>query len=288
MAVHIFRREATYYWRRRTPIALATYFDRPHLLMSLRTTSPAIARRLAARLDTIVEDAAMLAENDLQLSKAQLEAMLAAVVDRHLAKLERVAAAAKSSLSFDIEQARADDKRALWAYTLLDARGFTAVVRPEDRAQMAAAELSEADIDAVQDHLAMLRINELVPTRTHILEKLIEGAKGHPNAMNMAQGIYFRGIKLALAQMERRYGASRVEDDGFVERMLRSLGMVPLAEQPSPPNHTASVAPAVGVASPDKTSPAQTPLPVSELLKFAEGIIKAKAADENWDEKTQR
>jgi hypothetical protein len=40
MAVHIFRREATYYWRRRTPRSLAICLDRPHLFMSLRTTSP--------------------------------------------------------------------------------------------------------------------------------------------------------------------------------------------------------------------------------------------------------
>ena len=63
MAVHIFRREATYYWRRRTPRSLAICLNRPHLFMSLRTTSPVMARRLATQLDAILEDAAMLAEN---------------------------------------------------------------------------------------------------------------------------------------------------------------------------------------------------------------------------------
>jgi acetyl-CoA carboxylase carboxyltransferase component len=63
MAVHIFRREATYYWRRRTPRALAICLGRPHLFMSLRTTSPVMARRLATQLDAILEDAAMLAED---------------------------------------------------------------------------------------------------------------------------------------------------------------------------------------------------------------------------------
>lgn len=46
---------------------------------------------------------------------------------------ERVALAAKSSFNFDVDQAMSDDKRALWTYTLLDAQGATAVVRPEDR-----------------------------------------------------------------------------------------------------------------------------------------------------------
>jgi hypothetical protein len=63
MAVHIFRREATYYWRRRTPRSLAICLGRPHLFMSLRTTSPVMGRRLTTQLDAILEDAAMLAEN---------------------------------------------------------------------------------------------------------------------------------------------------------------------------------------------------------------------------------
>jgi len=96
MAVHTFRREATYYWRRRTPRSLAICLGRSHLFMSLRTTSPVTARRLTTQLDAILEDAAMLAENtDLHLSSSQIETMLCAVVQLHLTKLERVALAAK-------------------------------------------------------------------------------------------------------------------------------------------------------------------------------------------------
>jgi hypothetical protein len=87
MAVHIFRRDATYYWRRRTPRALAIFMGRPHVFMSLRTTSPVTARRLATQLDAILEDAAMLAENaDLHLSRSQIETMLGAVMERQLDK----------------------------------------------------------------------------------------------------------------------------------------------------------------------------------------------------------
>ena len=74
-----------------------------------------MARRLATRLDAILEDAAMLAENaDLHLSRPQIETMLGAVVERHLAKFERVALAAKSASGFDVDRAQSDDKRA-WA-----------------------------------------------------------------------------------------------------------------------------------------------------------------------------
>jgi len=169
MAVHIFRREATYYWRRRTPRSLAICLGRPHVFMSLRTTSPVMARRLATQLDAILEDAAMLAENaDLNLSRSQIETM---VVERQLTKLDRVALAAKSAAGFDVDQARMDDKRALWTYTLLDAQGAAATVRPEDRIRMNVDGLSEADIEAVQRHLIMLRQNDLVPTKDHVLRR---------------------------------------------------------------------------------------------------------------------
>ena len=120
MAVHIFRREATYYWRRRTPIALAKVCRHKHVFMSLRTTSLPRARRLASKLDAIIEDAAMLAEEaNFDLSQAQLDGMLRSVVTAHLGKLERSAAAAKSFQGFDAAEAVADDKRALWTYRLL-------------------------------------------------------------------------------------------------------------------------------------------------------------------------
>jgi len=66
---------------------------------------------------------------------------------------------------------------------------------------MTADGLSDPDIEAVQDHLAMLRFNELVPTGHDILRRMIEGVEGTPTAMNLAvaQGTYFRGMKLALA-----------------------------------------------------------------------------------------
>ncbi|WP_342710220.1 hypothetical protein AAFG13_38655 [Bradyrhizobium sp. B124] len=54
---------------------------------------------------------AMLAEDaNLHLPPSQIETMLQGVVSRHLAKLERVALAAKCARGFDPERARMDDK----------------------------------------------------------------------------------------------------------------------------------------------------------------------------------
>jgi integrase len=278
MAFHIVRRDATYYWRRRVPRPLAKVLRRLHVFLSLRTTSLPVARRLAHKLDAIFEDAVMLAEDaNLQISPAQLDGMLRAVVTTHLGKLERVAAAAKTFEGFDASQARADDKSALWAYRLLDAQGYSAVVGPEDRAEMAADGMSEGQIEAVVDHLAMLRTNELVPTKPHILRRLLDEVHAQPSALNMAltQSIYFRGMKLALAAVERRYGGLRPEDQDFVDRLLQSD--VARIQQ----------APAIRNEAKPAEAPS-SPIHVGELLQFAERIIAAKTKDDLWDEKTQR
>ena len=287
MAFDIFRREATYYWRRRTPRSLAICLGRPHLFMSLRTTSPVVARRLAAQLDAILEDAAMLAEDtDLDLSRSQIETMLGAVVERQLTKLERVALAAKNAFGFDIDRARSDDKRALWTYTLLDAQGAAAAVRPEDRLRMAADGLSDADIEAVERHLTMLQMNALVPTKHHILRQMIEGVAAAPTAMNMgvAQGTYFRGMKLALAQSDRRYGGMRIEDDGLVDRILLSRS------DPRPQISSVEVGREDRRRDPPAAEVAPVPqvVPMTDFSKFAEEVIKLNGKNGNWDQKTQR
>ncbi|MBB4427611.1 integrase [Bradyrhizobium sp. CIR48] len=287
MAVHIFAgKPSVYYWRRRPPRVLANVLDRPHLFLSLRTTSHVVARRLAAQLDLILEDAAMLADTeDLHLSGSQIETMLRGVVDKHLTKLERVAHAAKTSPGFDFEQARLGDKRAFWAYALLDAQGSTAAVRAEDRIRMSADGLSDADIDAVQNHLAMLRINEMVPTNGHILRRMVDAVGATPTAMNInvAQGTYFRGMRLALAEIDRRYGSRRVEDEGFVDRMLLARSDPPQQVLPSEAGSRA------GPSDPPKAESDPTPsVAMADFSKFADDVILHNARDGRWDDKTQR
>jgi uncharacterized protein DUF6538 len=76
MAFHIFRRQAVYYWRRRAPRALANRLGRPHVSMSLRTTSRAAAHRLATQLNLTLDHIAMLAEGaDPHLTRSQIETM---------------------------------------------------------------------------------------------------------------------------------------------------------------------------------------------------------------------
>jgi hypothetical protein len=253
----------------------------------LKTTSRTTARRLAAQLDLVLEDAAMLADTaDLHLSRSQIDAMLHAVVDAHLVKLERVALAAKSGPGFDLERSKCDDKRAFWAYTLLDAQGITAVVRAEDRARMAADGLSEVDIEAVIDHLAVLRINEMIPTKHHILKRMLQAVAAPPTAMNIdvAQGTYLRGMALALAEIDRRYGGVRVEDRGLVDRIMLARTDPPKSPWPA----EAPVVDRIPDAPPEaRTSTVPQFVAFSDFTQFAESVIAQNAKDSHWDGKTQ-
>jgi hypothetical protein len=287
MAFHIFRRQAVYYWRRRTPRALASVLGRQHLSMSLQTTNRAAARRLATQVNLFLDDVAMLADGtDPQLSRSQIETMLHAVVEKQVAKLDQVALAAKNAPGFDVDQARSDDRRALWTFTLLDAQGHGATVRLEDRDRMIAEGLSEADIEAVKRHLIMLRDNDMVPTKYHVLRQMIEGVQAVPTAKNMdvAQGTYFRGMRLALAQSERRYGGMRVEDEGLVDRLLLAKN-----DPPKP------IIPAASLAvdrsdDPPRIEASTVPpfIPMADFSQFADRVAQQNAADDHWDDKTQR
>lgn len=213
-----------YYWRRRLPNALASWFHRRHLFLSLQTPDPNFARRLVVLLDAKLEEVVTAFEHsEMHLTPPQVDGLLRDVVTKHLNKLERLSAAAKSFAGFDAAQAERDDRRAAWAYRLLHAQGSSAVVRPTDETQMSAEGLTAVDIVAVQDHLAMLRVNDLVPTRHGILQNLLAANGAPTNASNlaMAQDVYFRGMWMALAQSERRYGGKIVEADEFVDRILK-------------------------------------------------------------------
>ena len=122
---HLYRRKALYYWRRRLPPPLRSWFHKRHLFLSLRTADPIFARRLVVLLDAKLEEIVTAFEQSaMHLSPPQVDGLLRDVVTTHLHKLERLAAAAKSFPAFDAAQAKRDDRRAAWSYRLLHAQRF--------------------------------------------------------------------------------------------------------------------------------------------------------------------
>jgi integrase len=259
--------------------------------MSLQTPDPSFARRLVVLLDAKLEEVVTAFENaEMHLTPPQLDGLLRDVVTKHLHKLERLSAAAKSFPEFDASQAKRDDRRAAWSYRLLHAQGASAVVRPADEEQMAADGMVAADIAAVQDHLAMLRVNSLVPTRHGILQNLLDANGAPTNAMNLAtaQDVYFRGMWMALAQSARRYGGKIVEADDFVDQILKER------VRPVPREFEAPVErmqqPQMYVPYQVEDNPAQEePDAVDDRFKtMADLLLRKRGKAERWSTKSKQ
>ena len=226
-------------------------------------------------------------QSTMHLTPPQVDGLLRDVVTTHLSKLERLSAAAKSFPEFDPAQAKRDDRRAAWCYRLLHAQGPTAVVRPSDEEQMAADGLTTTDIAAVQDHLAMLRINELVPTRQRILQKLLDTSGAPVTAMNLAtaQDIYFRGMWMALSQSERRYGGHIVEADDFIEQVFKDR------VRPAPGGADAEDAtrsrPATASDQAADSAPPDRHVVDDRFKAMADLLIKKRLKEKRWTTKSK-
>ena len=212
--------------------------------------------------------------------------MLRAVVTNHLGKLERVATAAKWSPDFDVRQARLDDKKAFSDLRPPDAQGPGACLRRDDY-DHGRNGFSASDINDVWQHLCLLRNNKLDPINPHVLRRLVEDVEAVPTAMNLgiAQGIYYRGLKLALASIDRRYGGNnRVEeagcrpDDPCAKRSRCRARLREAMHYNDPPRDPPK----------KETLLASASLPMAIFEEFTEKLITTNAKQEHWDGKTQR
>lgn len=285
IARHLVRRHAVYYWRRRIPRTLATCCIRPHVLVSRLTREPARARSIAAQLDAMFE-ILMMSPDAQFLTKNQIDAILRSVVEGHLAKLDRVAAAGKTAPFFDAAEAACMDLRVAWVYRLLDAQGADAVARPDDRTAMTQAGLTEKDIDFVDRHLDVLRINGVVPTPRGKLEALVAAQGAQPTAMNvaLAQQAYYRGLALALFETARRYAGAVPDAEDVVAAALR-VDRTGVAAPVSA--HVQPAVPAATVAAEAPVEPVSASAIADGIVAVGERFMAVKAQDENWDPGTQ-
>lgn len=295
VAAHLLRRNAVYYWRRKIPRELVDCQNRKHLLLSLRTLRPDHARSLGRQLDAFLDDLTHMPDAHF-LTQTQLDGMLRDVLTKHLAKLERIAAAAKLSKGFDREQAERDDKRTAWAFRLLDAQGPYANVSDADREAILADGFDMKELGSIIDHLARLQDGGSVPTKPHILRPLLEAQNAEPTAMNLAQAqqIYFRGLKLALQQSGGRYRGEHVDDALLVERLIKqeiasrvdALADAAIARQGSKTTTDASpVASANALETTNTTSKGANGVD-DRPTSLGAGLHRKREKESDWDEKT--
>jgi hypothetical protein len=210
--------------------------------------------------------------------------------EKHLNKLERLSAAAKSFPEFDASQAERDDRRAAWAYRLLHVQGPSAVVRPDDAQQMLAERMTAADIEAIQNYLTMLRVNNLVPPRHGILQNLLNANGAPANAMNLAtaQDVYFRGMWMALAQSERRYGGKIVEADDFVDQILKDR-VRPVPEEFEMPVERMQRPPMSAPYQVEDDRVREEPDAVDDRIKtMSDLLLRKRSKAERWSTKSKQ
>jgi integrase len=95
---HLYRRDATYWWRRRIPNSLVALFGRSEVRFSLRTHIPSVARHLAARMqvltDVVFTELEQALVEGLVLTEAHMNAILRGLVAEELTRAERARALA--------------------------------------------------------------------------------------------------------------------------------------------------------------------------------------------------
>ncbi len=106
----------------------------------------------------------------------------------------------------------------------------------------------------------MLRANDMVPAKYHVLRQMIEGVQAAPTA------------------------GCGSKTGGLVERLL-------LAKN-DPPKATLPAASPIVVRTDDapryEAPPVPQFIPLADFLQFAERVAQQNAADDHWNEKTQR
>jgi hypothetical protein len=128
---HVFRRGATYWWRRRL-IKKCGESGGASVAISLRTREPLVARTIAAHL-TLESDHILREGYRSMLSAQQVKSLLTTAVSHHLHKLNRLAALELAD-GISASEGRRADLIMGWALRLKAARGPSATIDSSDHA----------------------------------------------------------------------------------------------------------------------------------------------------------
>ena len=291
---HLFRRGATYWWRRRL-IKKTGESGLAPIAISLRTREPVVARTIAAHL-TLESDRILREGHRRMLSAQQVKSLLTTAASNHLRKLNRVAALELAD-GIDAADGRRSDLIMGWALRLRAARGPNATVDPGDHAAILESGLSKEDLTEIGQTIALLRKQgHSEAPRPKILQMLKDcGASQTAGDIVEAQSIVYRGQAAALMAVDRRWSGRFKEDDDLVDRILSQdtedvIPTVPAAA-PAPVQSTAAIAPSRvdRVANVPQAPVQQATIhsPPVSILALAERLIEEKAKLNEWRPKTQ-
>ncbi len=296
---HVERRGAVYYWRRRLPAPLSKSLNGSHLVLSLGTKEPAVARQLAAVLDgeavAMASAAGEVDGFDHRLSAEQLRGMFAQVARTHLARLERVAQADRLAPDFTVEDSRQTDHNMAHVYRLLATGGAKAAVTGAIRAESVKAGLSEQRITIIGHMLGAMRSSLDAPTHRAKLEALLAGvgAVASPINIGLAQATKFRAMAAALSDTCDRWDGIFADDAALLEALTRQQAIVlspaPATSPvfvPAPPA-SPPVSAKASVACPPAAVPAEADPEVDDdIVVHAERLVAGRMR--NGGDKTGR
>ncbi|MDB5566618.1 MAG: phage integrase family protein [Tardiphaga sp.] len=290
---HVFRRGATYWWRRRL-IKKSGESDLGPVAISLQTREPVVARTIAAHL-TLESDRILREGHRRMLSAQQVKSLLTTAVSHHLRKLDRVAALELAD-GISAADGRRSDLIMGWALRLTAARGPNATVDFGDQAAILESGLSAEDLPEISETIALLRKQgQSEAPRAKILQMLNDcGGSQTPGDVVEAQSILHRAQAAALMAVDRRWSGRFIEDSDLVDRILSHANTdvaatIPqaaavkntVATDPAEARWLADVPPAPAV------SPVAIHVPAVSFLALADRLIEEKAKLNEWRPKTQ-
>jgi integrase len=289
---HVFRRGATYWWRRRL-IKKTGESGLAPIAISLQTRERVVARTIAAHL-TLESDRILREGRRWMLSAQQIKTLLTTAASNHLRKLNRVAALELAD-GISASDGRRSDLIMGWALRLRAARGPNVTIHSSDHAAILECGLSDEDITEIGETIALLRKQDHSEApRPKILQMLQDcGASQTPGDLVEAQSIVYRGQAAALMTVDRRWSGRFKEDDDLVDRILSqdTGGVMPPVGVVAPVQNRAAIDPsgmerAADVAQAPVPQPTIHVPPVS-ILAIAERLIEEKAKLNEWRPKTQ-
>ncbi len=291
--LHVLRRGAVYYWRRRFPAAPGSG-PGGVLIVSLGTKDQDEARRLSAVL-THMSEPILAGVRRGELSRTQAQAIMLAVAQEQIETLKRAAIADRArSRPEPMSGARAD--RILGAaYKLLAERGRAATLGSQDEEFLLSCGLAPTETLQVQTMLEVLRRQKKAPAPDWTIERLL--ARHAPDvemtalARTAAETAFYRAKAAACLDTDGRWSETLGDD---IETIRAATGEAPAQDRaPSPlpnaPGQTATAQPAPPAsAEPATNAPSDNPQIPTSISGLAQNLLATRSSKNRWTIKTGR
>lgn len=268
----VFRRGASYVWRRRLPRSLGGAL----LQVSLRTNEPLIARRIAAKV-TVASNNLFERMTTTNLTRENARKLLEQVIREEIDRIQRrkiVESDETGENAWEVNQSH--DRMAAKAYRLLAERGRSAALTAAEHEAMTSGSGAETDLARLDRYLDLFRQDYWSDTRMRRIAALLRDRLEipSPSAVDLVQGrqILLRGRAAAHQLMVDRAGADMDEadalaaeilDEHFSERFSRPGHAQPVADAFPAPANPAPIAPEAGM---QPSASAAAPLAVPPMF----------------------